>query len=126
MKIFRTFAATILLIIISFYTNKIILHKKLKKIPYIEFIIFFIISFFSLFLILLFSVEYDQITNDFNEVFTTFIIIGIVFIDLAIIHYLDYINESYEVKSKLILEQKHADLLIQHYHDLKNSYDETS
>lgn len=125
MLIFRSLASSVILIFISIFANKTILQTKIKNIPYTEILIFFIITFFNLILILLLSVEYDYISNYFGEMFISFIVVGIVFIDLVIIHYLDYINKNYEMKNELILEQKHADLVYQHYQDLKFSYEET-
>lgn len=123
--IFRTLASSILLILISFLANKIIMRTKINEIPYTEIIIFFMISLFNLLLILLVSAKYDYIINDSNKSFILLIVVGIVCVDLIIIHYLDYINKSYEMKKELISEQKHADLIIQHYKDLKKSNNET-
>lgn len=125
MIIFRSLASSIILIFVSVFTNKTILNTKIKNVPYTEIVIFFIITFFNLILILLLSAEYDYISNYFGEIFISFIVIGIVFIDLVIIHYLDYINKTHEMRNDLILEQKHADLVYQHYQDLSSSYEET-
>lgn len=125
MVVYQSLASSILLFFIGFLASKIILRTEKMDIPYTEIFIFLIITLFSLLLILFFSAKYNYLIEFTNEQTILFFVIGIAVNDLIIIHYLEYINKNYEMKEQLIAEQKHIDLINQHYEDIKKSYEDT-
>lgn len=123
--IFRSLSSVVLLIFISFllnhYIQSILLNFGLKHVPKSEFVVFFFITLFNLYLIFILSKDYDLLKNKISEFITFLTVIGIVLCDIAIIHYLEYMDKSYRLEKKLLLEQEHIKLQSQYYFDLKNN-----
>lgn len=125
LTIFRIIFSSILLLFLDTLITRVIKNIKTDNIPRFEWIIFLLSSIFSLFIIFILSKGYDVIKSQINEFIVFFLAIGVILIDIVIIHYLDYINKTFEVEKQLIDEKRQQELLYQHYLDIKKSNHET-
>lgn len=122
---FRTFMSTTLLVFFSGLFLRFMKQPRIDRVPKRELLVSFLITIFSVLLIYIFSIEYDRLEYDHYKLMTIFIIIGIIFINITIFHYLEYINHNFEMKESLLLEQENIKLTKMHYEDLYSQYSDT-
>lgn len=122
---FRICSSSILLVFFYSIVNKLFNDSKLNKVPKGELLIFFLITLFSILLIYIFSLEYDYIELPTHKFFTIFIIVGLIFVDIIVFHYLEYINTLNEIKEQKLLEEQQKEISERYYDNLKVQYHNT-